>query len=87
MPNILDASMVERFRSVVEECTGLGFVPGKSDDLPELLAEVARHYLSRAMEVAHGNKTRAAAMLGLPSYQTLTNWLEKYGSAAERGRS
>ncbi|RTL86137.1 MAG: hypothetical protein EKK29_10155 [Hyphomicrobiales bacterium] len=48
-------------------------------DLPELLAEVARHYLSCAMTAAHGNKTRAAVMLGLPSYQTLANWLEKYG--------
>lgn len=48
-------------------------------DLPELMAEVARHYLSRAMAAAHGNKTRAAVLLGLPSYQTLANWLEKYG--------
>lgn len=54
-------------------------------DLRELLAEVARHYLSRAMEAAHGNKTRAAAMLSLPSYQTLVNWLEKYGVATEPG--
>ena len=26
-----------------------------------------------------GNKTEAARLLGLPSYQTLTNWLKKYG--------
>ncbi|WP_036281784.1 sigma-54-dependent Fis family transcriptional regulator [Methylocystis sp. ATCC 49242] len=50
-------------------------------DLQELLAEVARHYLSRAMEEARGNKTRAAGMLGLASYQTLSNWLDKYGLA------
>jgi transcriptional regulator with PAS, ATPase and Fis domain len=47
--------------------------------LPELLTTVARHYLSRALEEAHGNKTLAASMLGLPSYQTLTNWLKRYG--------
>jgi len=47
--------------------------------LPDLLAEVARHYLARAMEHAHQNKTEAARLVGLPSYQTLTNWLERYG--------
>lgn len=29
--------------------------------------------------VTDGNKTQAAALLGLPSYQTLTNWLKKHG--------
>jgi len=38
-----------------------------------------RHYLSRALSEAGGNKTRAAELTGLPSYQTLTNWLRKYG--------
>lgn len=56
-------------------------------DLPDLLAGVARHYLARAMEAAQGNKTRAAALLGLPSYQTLANWLEKYGLADRARRS
>jgi DNA-binding NtrC family response regulator len=48
-------------------------------NLPELLKEVARSYLQRAMDEARGNKTKAAELIGLPSYQTLTNWLEKYG--------
>ncbi len=48
-------------------------------DLPGLIAEVARHYLGRAMKEAGGKKTRAAELLGLGSYQTLSNWLEKYG--------
>jgi len=47
-------------------------------DLPELLGEVARHYLQRALQHADGNKSRATELLGLPSYQTLTNWLRKY---------
>ena len=42
------------------------------------MADVARHYLDRAMEQSHGNKTEAAKLLGLGSYQTLTNWLLKY---------
>ncbi len=51
---------------------------GEELDLPELLASVARHYLHRALDEAHGNKTQAAKLVGLPSYQTLSNWLERY---------
>lgn len=47
--------------------------------LPEIIGEVARHYLERAMETTHGNKSEAARLLGLGSYQTLSNWLQKYG--------
>lgn len=52
---------------------------GSGLNLPELLAEVARHYLERALDEAGGNKTKAADLVGLPSYQTLTNWLQRYG--------
>jgi DNA-binding NtrC family response regulator len=52
---------------------------GDGLDIRDLQSEVARHYLERAMDKANGNKTRAAELVGLPSYQTLTNWLEKYG--------
>lgn len=48
--------------------------------LPELLAEVARHYLKRAYEEAGGNKSAACKLVGLPNYQTLTNWMKKYGA-------
>jgi transcriptional regulator with GAF, ATPase, and Fis domain len=51
---------------------------GAGLDLQKLLREVARHYLERAMDEAHGNKTRAAELVGLPSYQTLSNWLKRY---------
>lgn len=46
--------------------------------LPSLMSDVARHYLRRAMAETHNNKSEAARLLGLGSYQTLTNWLEKY---------
>ena len=46
--------------------------------LPDLLTTVSRHYLQRAMTQTNGNKTEAARLLGLGSYQTLTNWLQKY---------
>lgn len=50
-------------------------------DLQELMGIVARHYLGRALDDAHGNKTQAAKILGISNYQTLTNWLKKYGVA------
>ena len=52
---------------------------GNGLDLRELLAEVAQHYLSRALKETGGNKSRAAELVGLPSYQTFSNWLGKYG--------
>lgn len=48
-------------------------------NLPEIMKTVAVHYLERGLVEARGNKTKAAKILGLPSYQTLTNWLSKYG--------
>jgi DNA-binding NtrC family response regulator len=57
----------------------LGRPLGDDLDITAIVAEVARHYLSRAMIEAGGNKTQAAKMLGLTSYQTLTNWLRRYG--------
>jgi len=50
-------------------------------DLNKIITSVARHYLSRAIDTAHGNKGKAAELVGLPSYQTFTNWLKKYGVA------
>jgi DNA-binding NtrC family response regulator len=47
--------------------------------LPKVLNDVGRHYIERALKEAHGNRTRAAALLGLASYQTLNNWIERYG--------
>lgn len=46
--------------------------------LEDMLANVARHYLQRALEQTKGNKTQAAALLGFRNYQTLTNWMAKY---------
>lgn len=48
-------------------------------DLQSLIGTVVEHYLRRAIEAAHGNKSKAAKLVGLPSYQTLTNWMRKYG--------
>lgn len=48
-------------------------------DIQEIISRVASHYMCRALAVTGQNKTRAAALLGLKSQQTLSNWIEKYG--------
>lgn len=57
----------------------LGRPLGERLDLSGILTSVARHYLGRALDEAHGNKTKAAKLVGLPSYQTFTNWMKRYG--------
>jgi DNA-binding NtrC family response regulator len=57
---------------VLDRALGEGF------SLPGLLEQIIRHYLAKAMKESHGNKTEAARLLGLPNYQTLTNWLKKH---------
>ena len=47
--------------------------------LKGLLDMVAAHYLKRAMQESGGIKTKAASLLGFENYQTLNNWLTKYG--------
>lgn len=48
-------------------------------DIQGICDDVWRHYIPRALDVTHGNKTRAAALLGLNNYQTLNNLMEKLG--------
>jgi len=48
-------------------------------DLQQIIAEVAGHYLRKALAVTGNNKTRAASLLGLKSQQTLSNWMDRYG--------
>jgi DNA-binding NtrC family response regulator len=52
-------------------------------DIQLIIGTVAEHYLRRAIEAAHGNKSKAAELVGLGSYQTLTNWMRKYGVEAD----
>ena len=50
----------------------------KGIDLNSIFSEVARHYIPRALDIAEGNKKRAAELLGMQSQQTLTNWMQRY---------
>ena len=59
--------------------TILGRPLDQAISLPDIIGDVASHYLERAMAKTHGNKSEAARLLGIGSYQTLSNWLQKYG--------
>jgi DNA-binding NtrC family response regulator len=80
-PVITAADIEEALSEAVERRTGevLGRSLGSGFSLEEMLAKVATHYLERAREQSHGNKTEAAALLGFASHQRLSNWLDKYG--------
>ena len=43
------------------------------------IRELVQHRIKMALLLCNGNKSAAADLLGLPSYQTLTNWMEKHG--------
>lgn len=58
--------------------TILGRPLDQAISLPDIIGNVARHYLERAIAQTHGNKSEAARLLGIGSYQTLSNWLQKY---------
>ena len=48
-------------------------------DIDKVLDEVRAHYFLRAMEQAGGKKKKAATLLGLNNYQTLTNQMKNLG--------
>ncbi len=62
-----------------EKSNILGLSVSEGINLPEIMETVAAHYLQEALAETHGNKTKAAELLGLASYQTLANWMKKYG--------
>jgi len=56
----------------------LGRPLGEDFNIEDVLTEVATHYLSRALADTHGNKTKAASLVGLASPQTFKNWMKTY---------
>lgn len=59
--------------NILERALGNGF------SLDKLMDEVDAHYLARAMRDAGGVKAKAAQLLGLKNYQTLSNRLKRCG--------
>ena len=54
-------------------------------DIREEIRDLVHQRIKMALLLCNGNKTAAADMLGLPSYQTLTNWMQKYGIESYKG--
>jgi DNA-binding NtrC family response regulator len=52
---------------------------GKGFSLQELLDEISRHYINRALQKSGNKKKRAAELLGFSNYQTLSNWAGRLG--------
>lgn len=48
-------------------------------DINNIISDVCTHYIERALHECGGSKSKAADLLGLKNYQTLNNWMEKYG--------
>ncbi|KZY60178.1 AAA family ATPase [Oleiphilus sp. HI0071] len=67
------------FKMPEKELNVLGRDVSQGIDIQEIMGDVAVEYIRQALEVSSQNKTRAAQLLGLKNYQTLNNWMEKYG--------
>lgn len=52
---------------------------GNGVNLQDIMSKVQVHYLKLAMKTTNNNKKKSADLLGIPHYQTLANWLKKYG--------
>tara|TARA_R110001592_G_scaffold302869_3_gene574882 strand:- start:37753 stop:39246 length:1494 start_codon:yes stop_codon:yes gene_type:complete len=48
-------------------------------DINDIIKEVSVHYIERALTKVDGSKTKAAELLHIKNYQTLSNWMDKYG--------
>ncbi len=51
---------------------------GDGFNIQKLQAFLSSHYIRRALDESAGSKSKAATLLGLKNYQTLTNWAKKY---------
>ncbi len=61
----------------------LGRPLGSNFDIKAVIDEVVRHYSARALEESGGIKRKAAELLGLPNYQTFSNWMKRHGVASK----
>ena len=46
-------------------------------DLQELLDDISRDYITKAIKQSGARKTTAAKMLGFANHQTLGNWMRR----------
>lgn len=48
-------------------------------DINAIIRDVSVHYIEQALAESNGSKSKASELLGIKNYQTLNNWIEKYG--------
>jgi transcriptional regulator with PAS, ATPase and Fis domain len=48
-------------------------------DIQELIKDLKKHYIKKALAENGNNKTKSAEKLGLKSYQVLSSWMEDVG--------
>lgn len=83
-PEIGAAEMTEAILHLPQKNVGLldrPIVPGFQ--LQEVLDEVSRIYMNRALKQTEGRKSAAARLLGFSNYQTLDNRMAKLGHIAD----
>ncbi|HSU59075.1 MAG TPA: sigma-54 dependent transcriptional regulator [Bryobacteraceae bacterium] len=82
-PTVAEPDIADALRSMPGKVKAdeRGVLPPLAEgiDLPKLIERVKRRYLEEALHEAGGNKTKAAVLVGLPNYQTLTNWMKQCG--------
>jgi DNA-binding NtrC family response regulator len=82
-PIVAEPDIADALRSMPGKikADGRGVLPPLAEgiDLPKFIEQVKRRYLEEALREAGGNKTKAATLVGLPNYQTLTNWMKQCG--------
>lgn len=75
---IQEADLRDSLEDVSGEIEGVLDRPlGEGFNIDDLLSEVRKHYLLRAMEEAKGVKTKATKLLGMNHWQTLDQQLKK----------
>lgn len=66
---------IEQNDDILQKPLGNGF------KIQEIQDFISSHYIHRAIHEAGGNKSKAARLLGVSNYQTLSNWMKNLGIA------
>ncbi len=64
---------IEQNDDILQKPLGNGF------KLQEIQDVISSHYIHRAIHEAGGNRSKAARLLGVNNYQTLSNWMKNLG--------
>tara|TARA_R110002020_G_scaffold65778_1_gene173450 strand:- start:191 stop:427 length:237 start_codon:yes stop_codon:yes gene_type:complete len=70
---------IEIVEEIAEEIAEENGFPHSYIGIQREIRDLAQHRIKMALTLCNRNKSAAADLLGLPSYQTLTNWMVRYG--------